>query len=270
MIPKVIHYCWFGGNPLPELAVKCIESWKKYCPDYEIIEWNESNYDITKHPFIKKAYEYKKWAFVSDYARIDIINAHGGIYLDTDVELLSNLDRFLEYDFFAGFESEKYVAFGLGFGSVCQQPILMDILKVYDNIEFPDDNMSLFSISCPRIQTEALQRYGLVCNNQNQSLDGCQIFSSEYFCPISFDTGIMRITDKTVSIHHYNASWFSSSEKKLYKFKQKLVQTFGKKVGTKLGNFAGSNYRFFSRLKEKGVKQTVMHYMKILKERSNV
>ena len=128
MLPKVIHYCWFGGGEKTELIQKCIASWRKYCPDYQIIEWNEANYDVNKHSFMRDAWRAKKWAFVSDYARIDILYQHGGIYLDTDVELIKSLDPFLEYRFFAGFESESHVAFGLGFGSEAAHPVLKDIL----------------------------------------------------------------------------------------------------------------------------------------------
>ena len=119
MIPKIIHYCWFGGNELPESVRKCIESWKKYCPDFVIKEWNESNYDVTKLPFMKDAYEAKKYAFVSDYARLDIIYQHGGIYLDTDVELIKPLDdRLLDTTCFMGMETPGTVATGLGFGAI--------------------------------------------------------------------------------------------------------------------------------------------------------
>ena len=105
MIPKIIHYCWFGGAELPEKDRKCIESWKKFCPDYQIIEWNENNYDVTKNTYMYQAYQAKKWGFVPDYARLDIIYQHGGIYLDTDVELVKNLDSLLENDAFMGFVS---------------------------------------------------------------------------------------------------------------------------------------------------------------------
>ena len=117
MIPKVIHYCWFGGNELPELAMKCIDSWKKFCPDYEIKQWNEKNYDLDSSRYIKEAYKNKKWAFVSDYARLDIIYNNGGIYLDTDVELIGKLDEFLDEKCFLAAEREEYVNTGLGFGA---------------------------------------------------------------------------------------------------------------------------------------------------------
>lgn len=265
MIPKVIHYCWFGRNPLPELAVKCIESWRKHCPDYQIIEWNESNYNVSKHPFIEKAYIQKKWAFVADYARVDILYNYGGVYLDIDVELLSNLDRFLKYDFYAGFETERYINFGLGYGSCAKHSVLKDILDVYDGIEFPDDDLTLTDIACPKIQTQVLQKYGLICNNRNQIVKDCYIFRTEYFCPITFDTGKMHITDRTVSVHHFSASWFSSNEKKIHFIRKKLTNAFGVKIGNKIGDIISMNYRLIIRLKTKGIKQTIGYYIEVLK-----
>lgn len=231
MIPKVIHYCWFGSGKKNNIIEKCIASWKKYCPDYEIIEWNESNYDVTKQSFMKKAHEAKKWAFVSDYARVDILYHHGGVYLDTDVELISDLDPFLQFDFYAGFESKAFVAFGLGFGSIKGHPVLKDILDYYDGLEFPDNDFGLSMVSCPRIQTDALKKRGLVCNNHNQVIEGCHIFNTEYFCPMSFKTGEISITDNTVSIHHYDMSWNTDSFRKVKEREWRLVKQFGPKWG---------------------------------------
>lgn len=246
MIPKVIHYCWFGGNEKSETIEKCMASWKKYCPNYEIVEWNESNYDVAKHPFMKKAYEAKKWAFVSDYARVDILYRHGGIYLDTDVELVSGLDSFLNYDFYAGFESESFVAFGLGFGSVEGHPLLKDILDCYDELEFPNSEFGLSKVSCPRIQTDVLRKRGMVCNNQNQVVGDCHIFGTEYFCPMSFRTGEMAITENTVSIHHYDMSWNSEEFKKTKSREWEIVKRFGAKWGKRISSlvsFPGKLYR---------------------------
>ena len=140
MIPKKIHYCWFGGNPLPELAQKCIASWKKYCPDYEIIEWNETNYDITKNNYMNQAYENKRWGFVPDYARLDIIYTHGGIYLDTDVELIKPIDELLTLKAFAGVEqNSEYVALGLGFGAEKEHPTIKALRDYYDTLSFVEN-----------------------------------------------------------------------------------------------------------------------------------
>lgn len=245
MIPKVIHYCWFGGNSKNDVIEKCIASWRKFCPDYEIVEWNESNYDVAKHPFMKKAYESKKWAFVSDYARVDILYHNGGVYLDTDVELIAGLDSFLQYDFYAGFESESFVAFGLGFGSVEGHPVLKDILEYYDGLEFPESEFDISMVSCPRIQTDALKRRGMVCNNQNQVVGDCHIFSTEYFCPMSFKTGETAITENTASIHHFDMSWNTEGFRKAKGREWGLVKKFGPKWGRRLSSlisFPGKLY----------------------------
>ena len=250
MIPKVIHYCWFGGNPKSEIIQKYIASWKKYCPDYEIKEWTEENYDVNKHPFMKAAYEAKKWAFVSDFSRIEIIHEYGGVYLDTDVELVASLDDYLQYDLFAGFESEKFVAFGLGFGAVKGHKILKEIMDYYDSLDFPDTDFGLTFISCPRIQTEVLQRHGLLCNNQNQVVDGCYIFSTEYFCPLSTQTGKCTITKKTVSIHHYDMSWCSDSAKRNRNTKWKMIARFGPKWGSRFSMFISFPGKLWNNVKQ--------------------
>ena len=194
MIPKKIHYCWFGGNPKPEIIEKCIASWRKFCPDYEIIEWNESNYDINKSVFMKEAYECKKWGFVPDYARFDIVSEHGGFYLDTDVELLDSLDSLLEYDAIFAFETARNIACGLGFGSVKNHKSVNQCLETYKNKHFVIDG-KMDQTPSPRINTNSLiqcyptfQRTG-----QTQIIDGCIFLSmSDY--------------DKLM-LHHGTATW---------------------------------------------------------------
>ena len=212
MIPKIIHYCWFGGNPLPELAEKCIASWKKYCPDYEIIEWNESNYDVHKSKFMEQAYERKKWAFVSDYARLDIVYTQGGIYLDTDVEIIRPLDDLLDCEMYAGFEKlaeEKNINYGLGYGAVCGHPYLKEMMDVYNAMDFPQNDKELSKIACSIIQTEVLMRHGLIPDDQKQTLEKCEIFDHAYFSPKDFHSGKLLVTPETYSIHHYDMSWFA-------------------------------------------------------------
>ena len=210
MIPKKIHYCWLGSKNLPQLAEKCIASWKKYCPDYEIILWNENNYDFTKHPYMKQALDAKKWGFVPDYARLDIVYQHGGIYLDTDVELVKNLDSLLEYDFYAGFESEKFVAFGLGFGAIPGHPLLKEMMDDYDNYSFIKDNGELNLLPSPVIQTELLIKYGLQPDSgKKQVVAGTTIFPSRFFSPKNGILNRYNISHDTYSIHHYAASWMS-------------------------------------------------------------
>ncbi len=137
MIPKIIHYCWFGNNEKPDLILRCIQSWHQYCPDYEIIEWNESNWDVNQYAYAKNAYEQKKWAFVSDVARLDVVYRFGGFYLDTDVELKESLDRWREYSAVFAFETAICIANGLICGSVKNTPVLKRNLEAYDAISPP-------------------------------------------------------------------------------------------------------------------------------------
>ena len=212
MIPKKIHYMWFGSKDLPENLQRCVDSWKKYCPDYEIIRWDESNYDISKCDYMRQAYEVKKWGFVPDYARLDIVNTYGGIYLDTDVELIRPLDEFLKFDLFCGFESQKFVAFGLGFGGKANHPILQEMMEVYDKIKFVNKDGSLNVIASPVYQTEVLVKHGLQQNGRSQKHENFVVFSKEYFAPIN-SYGFGTVTENTYSIHQYAATWFSEKQK---------------------------------------------------------
>ena len=221
MIPKTIHYCWFGGNPLPELAVKCIKSWKKYCPDYQIVEWNEDNFDISAAPlYVRQAYEAKKWAFVSDYARIQIVYENGGIYYDTDVEVVKSPEHLLGYSAWFGFEEEKQVATGLGFGAEKGAPILAAMLADYRDIPFVLEDGSFDLTPCPVRNTAALVRAGLILDNTQQLLPGnIAVFPKDWFCPLDYLTGKLCKTKDTVSIHRYAASWYTEKEKAWYAHK---------------------------------------------------
>lgn len=215
MIPKTIHYCWFGGNPLPKLAEKCIKSWKKYCPDYEIIRWDESNYDIASAPlYVRQAYEAKKWAFVTDYVRLQVIYEHGGIYLDTDVELIKPLDRFLAHQAYFGFEDQNYIATGLGFGGKKGTPILFEMMEDYTSISFVLDDGSYDMTSCPVRNTNVFLRHGLIQNGQYQEIDGFALYPKDVFCPKDNSTKKIIVTDNTSCIHHYSGSWVSAELKR--------------------------------------------------------
>ena len=219
MIPKIIHYCWFGGNPKPKLAEKCMKSWKRYCPDYRIVEWNESNFDLQAAPlYVRQAYEAKKWAFVSDYVRLQVVYDHGGIYFDTDVELVKKPDALLEYAAYFGFEDETYVNTGLGFGAEKGSPILADMLADYQNIPFVLEDGSFDLTPCPVRNTEALVRHGLAADNSRQLLPGnVAVFPTDWFRPLDYLTGVLKKTENTVSIHRYASSWYSEKEKAWYK-----------------------------------------------------
>lgn len=212
MIPKKIHYIWFGGKPLPDDAKKCIESWKKYCPDYEIIEWNESNYDLEKNEYVKKAYEQKKYAFLADYVRLDVIYEHGGIYLDTDVELIKNLDDLLEYDGYIGMEEVGTINTGQGFGAKKHHPFVKENKEYYENNKFWDEDGNFQKVICVEITTKLLKEHGLKEKNQKQDVAGMKIFPIEYFCPIVMGTNQLKVTKNTYSIHHFAASWKSDNK----------------------------------------------------------
>ncbi len=238
MIPKVIHYCWFGGNPLPDDAKKCLASWKKYCPDYEIIEWNESNFDINSNNYIKEAYEAKKYAFVTDYVRLFVMYEYGGIYMDTDVELVKNLDAFLQNQAFSGFESSKSIPTGI-MASQKKFKIFGDLLKYYENKHFLNDDGSYDTTTNTVIITEMCKQYGLILNNKYQVLDGFALYPSDYFCPLENETGVLRKTNNTVAIHWFAKSWVNDTNTKLLKYTRLLHRLFGTErihnIAVKLG-----------------------------------
>lgn len=235
MIPKKIHYCWFGRNPLPEIAIKCMESWEKYCPDYEIICWDESNCDMTANQFVEQAYENKKWAFVSDYFRLKVVEEHGGIYLDIDVELLKPLDDLLELDGFMGFElgESNCIATGLGFGAVANHPIVKALKENYEHSPFVKPDGTFDTMPCPQRDTKVLLEYGLKQNNQKQTISGITFFPSDYFSPTSF-YGDEHFSENTYSIHHFNASWFTGKQRKATDRKKKLRKLLGASLADKV------------------------------------
>lgn len=214
VIPKRIHYCWFGGGKLPEEYRKCMESWKGYCPDYEVIRWDESNYDISKNRYMKQAYEQKKWAFVSDYARVDVIYQYGGIYLDTDVELCASFDEFLKWDMFCGFEAPKAVNWGLGFGAVKGLGLLKDVLDEYGLRDFIKQDGSMDLTACPVLQSAVMKKYGFRMDGRPQQSGNTAIYPKEFFAPFTHMAGFGRRTVHTHSIHHYAASWLSADTKR--------------------------------------------------------
>ena len=203
MIPKKIHYCWFGGNEKPEKAKKCIESWRKYCPDYEIIEWNEANFDVNQNGYTRMCIEEKKYAFLSDYARLVIIEEHGGVYFDTEVEVLRSIDDLLNHEAFFGFENDEYINTGVGFGAVAHHKSVGTLKKAYDSYLSGTKG----TVTCPTLNTEALASAGLVKNGKHQNVLGAEIYPVEYFNPYDDTTGRMRKTKNTYSVHWYAKSW---------------------------------------------------------------
>ena len=226
MIPKIIHYCWFGRGPLPELAQKCIASWKKYLPDYEIKEWNEDNFDVNIIPYTAEAYQAKKYAFVSDYARFWILYQYGGIYFDTDVEVICPIDDIVERGNFMGFEtdpkpqlkedvSKASVAPGLGLGvnpglGLGVNPglgIIEKMMHYYDGQHFVHEAVMKNQITVVHIATKVLRDNGLKNVAGIQNVAGCYIYPAEYFCPINVTTGRIHVEKNTRTIHHYAGTW---------------------------------------------------------------
>lgn len=226
-IPKVIHYCWFGGNKLPNEYVRYIKSWKKYCPDYEIKQWNEQNFDFSQNKYAQQAYQQKKWAFVSDYVRLKVIYDYGGIYLDTDVELLKSLDDLLGLKCFLGFQDTNEIATGLGFGAEKGNSIIKALLDSYDGISFIKPDGTLDITDCPRRNTEILVKCGFIADGHMQSLGGVTVFPAEYFCPIGFCDDSYNVTKNTYSIHHYSASWLPANKRRKLKCKKALRRLLG-------------------------------------------
>lgn len=215
MIPKKIHYFWFGGNEKPKSVVKCINSWKKYCPDYEIIEWNETNFDVHCMPFVEQAYEAKKYAFVSDVARLIVVYEQGGIYMDTDVEVLKPLDYLLDNYAYMSFENDENVNTGQGFGAQAGFPLLKEHVDVYKNTSFIMENGSLNQTACTKYTTDLLVKRGLIQNGEKQIIDNLMLYPADYFNPYDSLTGKLKKTENTYSIHWYDASWSDTSQSRL-------------------------------------------------------
>lgn len=226
MIPRTIHYCWFGRGEKPELAQKCIASWKKFCPDYEMIEWNEDNFDIQAHPYAKSCYELKKWAFLSDYVRLVVVEQQGGIYFDTDVELLRSPDFLLEHEAFYGFENDDNVNTGQGFGAEAHHPTIQSMVERYRKLQ-PDAEGIYPCVVCPQLNTKALIPFGLELNGQRQKVGGAEIYPAEYFNPYESTTGRLNKTKNTVSVHWYSGSWMSKGTILRSKITKPLHRLFG-------------------------------------------
>lgn len=227
MIPKIIHYIWLGGNPLPKVAERCIESWKKFCPEYEIKRWDESNVDIGKYNFSRAAYDAKKFAFVSDVLRTEILYNEGGIYLDIDVELIKPIDNVLKnFDCVMGFETSNLLNPGLFIASQKGNEDLKNILNMYQKTEF--NIGKLMDLTVCEIYTKYYQSKGLVNKNKTQKVENTMFYSSEFFSPIDVVTSKKKVTKNTHSIHWYNASWYTPKQKLKNKIKKILnACTFG-------------------------------------------
>ena len=207
MIPKIIHYCWFGRGEKPELAKKCIASWKKFCPDFEIREWNEDNCDYLAMPFMAEAYAAKKYAFVSDVMRLIVLEQYGGVYFDTDVEVVRDISPLLNDEGFIGFENNRFVNSGQVMAAVPHQPIVQAMIDEYKKLHYMQPDSSVMPIGCPRLNSDVLERFGLIRNGQEQIVAGIHVYPDDYFSPMDSTTGKLTKTENTYSIHWYSMSW---------------------------------------------------------------
>ncbi len=237
-IPKVIHYCWFGKGKLPSLAEKCIASWKKFCPDYKIVCHNEDNFDINSNKYAKQAYDAKKWAFVSDYVRLKVLYDEGGIYFDTDVELIKPIDSLIEEYGYMGFDDNGVISTGLGFACEKENELVGALLHDYDDISFilPDGSYDL--TPCPDRNTKTMVSLGLNLQEKKQVFMGIRMLPEDYLCPMKYYTGKKIITKNTYSIHHFCASWTSKTAKRTLFVKRLVgVKMYDKLYGKFLHKF---------------------------------
>jgi len=289
MIPKIIHYCWFGGNPLPNYAVKYIKSWEKYFPDYEIKEWNESNYNVHKIPYTSQAYNAKKYAFVSDYARFDILYDYGGIYFDVDVEVIKPFGKILDDTGFIGTESLGTINAGLGIGCNaglgvgCNAglKVLKEILEHYAEDRFLCKN-GLYEYNLKTVVsrvTEILVKKGFDAKSYDiQKIAGFTIYPPEYFAPENPATYLAKITDNSVSIHHFwigeekdAISWSSDEVLRTKYFRKRFFGLFGDTLFSlfvfKVCCIFRKITRFFRMFFNKGLVGTITFYHNKIKEK---
>ena len=213
LIPKKLHYCWFGGSPLPERDQKCLESWRRVCPDWEIIRWDESNYDVSKNAYMRQAYQVEKWGFVPDFARLDIVASEGGVYLDTDVELLKAPDELLDYAGYMGWSQDGYINPGQGFGAEAGNRFVMALVHMYESLSFVNDDGSLNLLPSPHYATDCLVELGFEKGGAFQSLDGFVLLPAACLDPLDAATGRVGLVEETISIHHYFGSWLTERVK---------------------------------------------------------
>lgn len=225
MIPKIIHYCWFGQKDKPEDVLNAISSWKKFCPDYQLKEWNESNFDIHFSPYVEEAYKNKKWAFVSDVARLYALSMEGGIYMDTDVEVVCSLDDLLNNKGFLGFEGNDWIATSI-IGVEPQNKMIKQFLKEYEIYSFvKEDGTLLQTTNVERLTRLLVSQYDLELNGKLQQCGDFQIYPTDYFSPYDYIQGKLHRTQNTYTIHWFSQSWIKQNSivRKISQFYHSLL-----------------------------------------------
>lgn len=273
MIPKTIHYCWFGNSPFGSIEEKCIESWNRLCPEFEIVRWDESNFDVNSCDFAARAYRDRNWAFVSDYARFVILYKYGGIYFDTDVEVVKPLDDLIDRGPFLGLEKKSSasssiaVAPGLGMGAYSEMSLLKKAVDYYQSAIYPMNGDKNF-INIPTVVdviTRLLIEDGLSLNENSISFcDDFWIYPPEYLSPLDFLTGDLVITPNTYTIHHYAGSWLSEEQRSLMEKQRAITRFLGPVIGPKFSNLFGSYYRLCNRIDNNGILSTFKYYLNLI------
>lgn len=242
-IPRLIHYCWFGGNPMPALTKRCIRSWKKNLPGYVIMLWDENNFDLDAHVYTSEAFKSEKWAFVSDYVRLYLLYNFGGIYLDADVEIIKPIDRFLIHSAFSSFESATQVPTGL-MGSSRYNNWIKTLLDYYEDHHFLDSFGSPVVIPNTVVISEiSHSRYNLILNNTYQVLEeDVHLYPSDYFCPMNWEKQRIEVTSETYAIHHFAGSWVDGrNNTKSIKIRKKIGRLAAQIFGIKIYSFIADN-----------------------------
>lgn len=252
MIPKIIHYCWINtkDKEYPALVKNCIESWKKYLPDYKIIEWNQNNFDINISPFVKEAYETGKYAFVADYIRLYVLYNYGGIYLDTDVKVLKAFDDLLNNKAFVCFEGDDAIASST-IGAEKNNYLIGCLLKYYDNRHFVDSNKKLNIIPNTTVFANIFKAKGFIINNKFQKKEYVTLYPREYFSPMNSITGEVNITSNTYAIHLFNSSWIPEKIRKRDDLYKKLYKSYKEKYPLKVAHWLA---KIMATLRIEGIK----------------
>lgn len=230
-IPKKIHYFWFGGKEMPDKFKENIRTWRHFCPDYDIIRWDESNYDIKKNQYMYEAYQAGRFGFVPDFARLDIIFNYGGIYLDTDVEVCKGLDDLLCDNSFFSIDFELCVNCGSGFGAAPGNRIIEDMMRVYEDKHFINKDGGLNLKPCYHYQNPVLIQYGFELTQKYQNIEGNVLYPCEVFAPVAIYSGAKRMTEKTHSIHYGELSWITENERKA---KERFKNKIGERINVHL------------------------------------
>ena len=240
---KTIHYCWFGKNKMEDNVLSCINSWQKHFPNYQVKVWNENNFDIKCCEYVKEAYQSKQYAFVSDYVRLYVLYHEGGLYLDTDYEVLKNFEDLLNEELVLSFEKEGKIQTCMIYAKKNNQ-LIKKIMEYYHTTHFLNYDGTFNTKTNVDIITDYLFELGLIEKDSYQQLENIKIYPTEYFCPFDFETGKLNMTSKTVGIHNFAGSWLTNDQKSYFNLKRKFGKDKAKNVITNLDSNKDSTIKY--------------------------